>query len=68
VAVFQMLPKMVCSEELFVVEITFSEIMDIQVSDTIFPIKGGNVSEFVSAVAADVYCRFVFCGDCELGI
>jgi len=62
-----MLPKMVCSEELLV-EIAFSEFVNIQVSDTIFPIGVGHISEFVSAVAADVYCRFVICGDCELGI
>jgi hypothetical protein len=62
-----MLPKMVCSEELLV-EIAFSEFVDIQVSDTIFPIGIGNICEFSSTVAADVYCRFVICGDCELEI
>jgi len=60
-----MLPKMVCSEE-FLVQITFPEFIDIQVSDTIFPIGGGKISEFASAVAADVYG--IICGDCELGI
>lgn len=67
VAVFQMLPKMGCSEKLLV-QIAFSEIVDIQVSDTIFPTGVGNISKFGSTVAADIYSRFMIRVDCELGI
>ena len=59
---------MVCSEELLIVEMAFPEIVDIQVNDTIFPTGVGNIFEFGSTVAADVYGRFVICRDCELGI
>lgn len=67
-AMFQMLPKVVFSEELLVVEMAFSEIVGSQVRYTIFPIGIGNVWKFGSTVTADVYGSSVICGDCELGI
>ena len=67
-AMLQMLPKMICTEELLAL-ITLAELVDIrQVNDAFLPVGSGDVGEFLPAVAADVHGGYVVGGGGKLGI